>query len=91
MELDCCCLAGVDFLGAMEVDLGVRICKNNNKNKRGRGKGSKKACGGKMKGRVGIYRAQNIRRYEGCLRSCEVCLRSGVEIFVAGYPKVGKG
>ena len=53
----------MDFLGAMEVDLGVQICKNNKKNERGRGKGNKNACGGKMKGRAGIYRAQNIRRY----------------------------
>ena len=31
VELDHCCLVGVDFLGAMEVDLEVKICKNNNK------------------------------------------------------------
>ena len=30
---DRCCLAGVDFLGAMEVDLWAQICKNNKKKK----------------------------------------------------------
>ena len=61
---DRCCLAGVDFLGAMEVDLREQICKNNKKkNERGRRKDSKKACGGKMNSRVGIYTAQNIRHF----------------------------
>ena len=34
VEPDCCRLAGVDFLGAIEVDLGVQICKNNKKKMR---------------------------------------------------------
>ena len=47
VEPDRCHLARVDFLGAMEVDLWVQICKNNKKNKRGSKKGNKMACGGK--------------------------------------------
>ena len=47
MEQDRCRLAGVDFLGAMEVGLWGRSAKNNEENEGGRGKGSKKACGGK--------------------------------------------
>ena len=31
VEPDRCRLAGVDFLGDKEVDLGVQICKNNKK------------------------------------------------------------
>ena len=34
VEPDRCRLARVDFLGAMEVDLGVQICKNNKKRDR---------------------------------------------------------
>ena len=47
----------------MEVDLGVQICKNNKENERGRGKVAKSRVEGKMKSRVGIYRAQNIHCY----------------------------
>ena len=46
-----------------------------------------------MKSRAGIYKAQNIRRYTAVKGSTqgEACLRSGVEIFAAAYPKVNKG
>ena len=44
-------LVGVDFLGAMEVDLGVEICKiskkKKKKKKRGRGKGGQIVWGEK--------------------------------------------
>ena len=41
LELDRCRLAGLDFLGAMEVDLGVQIYKNNKK-REGKKKGHPK-------------------------------------------------
>ena len=46
-----------------------------------------------MKSRASIYRAQNIHHYAARrdLRSGEACLRNGVEIFAAKYPKVEKG
>ena len=63
MEPNHCRLDGVDFLGAMEVDLWGKYAKSNKENEI-KGKGSKKECGGnRMKGRAGIYRAQNIHRY----------------------------
>ena len=34
VEPDHCLLAGIDFLGAMVVDLGVKICKHNKKKMR---------------------------------------------------------
>ena len=54
VEPERCRLAGVDFLGAIEVNLGVQICKNN-KNNRGREKkGIQKSGGGKMNSRACI-------------------------------------
>ena len=61
MESDRCRLVRVNFLGAMEADLGAQ--QNNNKNERGGRKGSKKVCGGKMNSCAGIYRTQNICRF----------------------------
>ena len=83
MEPDRCCLAGVDFLGAMEVDPWEQICKNNKKNEIGRRKGRKKARGGKsstVQVFIGpkIFAASPRRRV----------LRSGIETFAAAYPRV---
>ena len=47
VEPDRCHLAGVDFLGAMEVDLWSRSAKKHKENKRGSRKGSKMAGVGK--------------------------------------------
>ena len=47
VELDRCRLAGVDFLGAMEVDLWGRSAKKHKENERGSRKGSKMEGGGK--------------------------------------------
>ena len=63
MESEHCRLAGVDFLGDMEVDLGAQICKMNKENETGSRKGRKKVSGGEMNSRASIYRAQNIRRF----------------------------
>ena len=57
MESDRCCLAGVDFLGAMEVDLGVQIYKNNKKTRENEERTIKSCVEGKMKSRAGVYRA----------------------------------
>ena len=47
VEPDHCLWAGVDFLGAMVVDLGVEICKNNKKRERERNGIPKFRVGGK--------------------------------------------
>ena len=57
-------LAQVDFLGAMEVDLWSRSTKKKKK-KKTREEAEKAANGdvGKISSRMGIYKAQNIRRF----------------------------
>ena len=63
MEPDRCCLARVDFLGAMEVDLWG-ISENNTKKMREEGeKAEKWLVEGKTFGRTGFFRAQNICRF----------------------------
>ena len=54
----------VDFLGAIEVDLGVQICKKKKKKREMNRKRKQKGMWReKMKGCAGIYRAQNIHCY----------------------------
>ena len=61
-------MAWVDFLGSMDVDLGLGICKQDKKRERERERereerATKIHVGGKMNSRSGIYRAQNLHSY----------------------------
>ena len=60
---DRCHLAGVDFLGAMEVDLWGTSTKNSNKMRKEAEGAAKWRVEGKMIGYAGIYKAQNIHRF----------------------------
>ena len=53
VEPDSCLLAGVDFRGAMVVDLGLEICKHSKKRKKER-KGQPNPCGGQMNSQTDI-------------------------------------
>ena len=64
MDPDRCHLAGVDFLGSMEVDLWGIYAKIARKMREEVERVEKMACGGKMIGRAGIYRVEIIRRGE---------------------------
>ena len=60
MESDCCRLAGVDFLGAMEAYLWGRSVKNIKKTREEAKNAAKLRVEGKTICRASIYRAQNI-------------------------------
>ena len=56
VEPDRCHLVGVDFLGAMKVDLWGRSAKKHKENEQGSRRGNKMACGGKndrLRGYIG--------------------------------------
>ena len=63
MEPDRCRLDGVDFLGAMEVDLWGRFEKQQKENEGGIKTSSKMAGGGKNNWLRGYFRAHNFRRF----------------------------
>ena len=62
VEPDHCHFVGVNFLGAMEVDMWGRFSKIARKMREEVEGAAKMSVEGKMIGHVGIYRAQNIRR-----------------------------
>ena len=55
-------LAGIDFRGAMVVDLGLGICKHK-KSREGEERTTKILLGGKMKSHSNIYRLKICARY----------------------------
>ena len=100
MESDSCLLAGVDFCGAMVVDLGLGICKHKKKKKRnGKERAAKFVCvcgvgggGGGNEHPFGYLKGSKIRAampQRRALRCGETWLRSGVGLYAVEHPKVG--
>ena len=68
VELERCCLAGTDFLGAMVVNFDSQSAKIRNQTQTGDERAQENLLKGKLDGRGGIYRCSKcvpLRRDEG--------------------------